>query len=72
MRRLLTGYAEAGSFKSQREDRLDFESGAWDFAGGDSEATRGLHLGHRQGYSEKAEANLQGVKIQLPPLFRMP
>ena len=41
------GFAGAG------QDGLDFDSGVWDFDGGNRKAVRGLHLGDRQANSEK-------------------
>ena len=41
------GFAGAG------QDGLDFDSGVWDFDGGNRKAVRGLHLGDRQGNSKK-------------------
>ncbi len=43
------GFAGAG------QDCLDFDSGVWDFDGGNRNAVRGLHLGDRQGNSKKGE-----------------
>jgi hypothetical protein len=34
------------------QECVDFESGVWGFAGADSEAVRGLHLGNCQGKKE--------------------
>jgi len=49
------------------QDRLDFESGVWDFAGGDSEAGRGLHFGNRQGHLKNGKGKVTGVSFQLRP-----
>jgi len=59
---------EARGFPSAGQDRLDFESGVWDFAGGDSEAGRGLHFGNRQGHLKNGKAKVTGVSFQLRPL----
>jgi len=45
-----------------------FESGVWDFAGGDSEADRDLHLGNRQTHSENGKGKIAGVGFQLRPI----
>jgi hypothetical protein len=39
---------------------LNVVSGVWYFGGGDSEAVRVLHLGHRQGNSKKGWGGLKG------------
>ena len=66
-RRVAIGGPEAGGFPSAGQDRLDFESGVCDFAGGDSEAGRDLHLGNRQGHSKNGKTKVIGVRFQLRP-----
>ena len=44
---------------------MGFELRVWNWYGGDSEAVRGLHLGHRQGNAKKGGGRLK-VLIFLP------
>jgi hypothetical protein len=56
------GRAKAEGFGDTSKDCMDFESRVWDCNGGDSEALRGLHLGHRQGNS-KRRGNINFVPV---------
>ena len=70
--RITIGGPAAGGFPSPGQGRLDIKSGILDFAGGDSEDGRGLHLGNRQGHPKNGKANLTGVGFKLRPLSHVP
>ena len=42
---------------------MDFKPGVYDFAGGNSEEVRGLHLGYRHGHSKGGKAKVTGKFI---------